>query len=100
MARRKAKHKAKRSGADAALLKRSRQIETKTKLYGVTKMKQKQYTAFQRTNAKAGLYQRVGFVYALNDDHAKARVRDVLGYKMRKGDQLIIEGGRRVRVTG
>lgn len=61
--------------------------------------KTKQYTAFQRTNAKVGLYQKIGFVYASDDDQAKVRVRDVHGYKLQKGDQLIIEGGRRVRVA-
>ena len=59
-------------------------------------METKSYTAFKKVAGKN--YQRVGMVYAVSDNQAKRRLKETMGLELKEGDQLIVEGGRRVRV--
>lgn len=59
-------------------------------------METKSYTAFQKVAGEN--YQYAGMVYAVSDSHAKRRLKESLGLELKDGDQLIVEGGRRVRV--
>jgi hypothetical protein len=55
------------------------------------------YTAFKKVAGET--FQYAGMVYAVSDSHAKRRLKETKGIELKSGDQLIAEGGRRVRVT-
>ena len=59
-------------------------------------METKSYTAFKKVAGEN--YQYAGMVYAVSDNHAKRRLKETMGLELKNGDQLIVEGGRRVRV--